>query len=169
MGVVGCATDSDDAEGDGTGSTAESPEASTTTSSSPTGGTTTSGPDDGSSSSGDPSSSQTSDATGETTSGTDEGSSTGGPAVCADEPQAPANGGYDELCAGSEEADARALSCDVGFVASAEAVCGDDGQWSEPMCLDTRDVDGDGQRRYPWGADLDDDGDGELTLFVRRR
>jgi len=104
--------------------------------------------------------------TGDSSSTTGSSSSdTGTEVTCDEEPAPPETGTYEEDCAGSAIGATCTLSCANGNTPSGDAVCADDGTWSEPECSDPFDQDGDGARRYPWGPDLDDDGDGERTYL----
>ena len=79
----------------------------------------------------------------------------------------PAGGSYESGCGGDDGARCE-LTCDVAGFTSSEpggATC-TAGDWSQPTCVFDLDLDDDGVRRYPWGPDLDDDGDGATTIAL---
>jgi|GEM_PF-2520563 len=146
-------TSTTDASSSGDPTTGEATSSDGTSSSSSSGGA------DGSSTGGSSSTTDSSSTTGSSS------SDTGTEITCDDEPVPPETGTYEEDCAGSAAGATCTLSCANGNTPSGDAVCAEDGTWSEPECNDLFDQDGDGARRYPWGPDLDDDGDGERTYL----
>lgn len=87
-------------------------------------------------------------------------------ADCSGRPTSPPNGTVDESCVDGAVGDTCPVTCDSGYLSfDPEIECTSSG-WSEVACVPQYDLDDDGSRRFPWGPDFDDDGDGALQLAV---
>ena len=85
---------------------------------------------------------------------------------CPGQPTAPSNGSVDDGCSDGMVAGTCSFTCDSEYVSfDAQIECTNSG-WSEVSCVPELDLDEDGLRRYPWGPDFDDDGDGALQFAI---
>lgn len=85
---------------------------------------------------------------------------------CPGRPASPTNGSADESCIDGALDDTCSFACEAEYVSFDSEITCTSGGWSEAVCVPLYDLDEDGLRRFPWGPDFDDDGDGALQLAV---
>ena len=85
---------------------------------------------------------------------------------CPGEPTAPSNGSVADACVDGTVGETCSFACDSKYVSFDAAIECTSSGWSDVSCVPQYDLDEDGLRRFPWGPDFDDDGDGALQFVV---